>query len=97
MPSDRRDIAGSIIAQQSRLVNNVDLIAARRLQCQIQSVGHILSPHVSAELPRDDVSAVIVQDCAEIEPASTDNLEIGEVGLPAARQSPLAAMRGGAG
>ena len=63
-------------------MNDVDLIATRRLQCQIQSVGHILSPHVSAELPRDDVAAVIVQDCAEVEPAPTDDFEIGEVGLP---------------
>ncbi len=45
----------------------------------------------------DDVAAVIVQDRAEIEPPPTDDLQIGEVGLPAARQSPLAAMRGGVG
>ena len=41
-----------------------------------------MCPHVSAELPRDDVAAVIVQDCAEVEPAPAENLEISEVGLP---------------
>jgi hypothetical protein len=45
----------------------------------------------------DDVAAVIVQDRAEIEPALAQNLEVGKVGLPAGRQSPLAAMRGGVG
>lgn len=46
-----------------------------------------------AELLRDDVAAVIVQDRAEIEPPPVQNLEAGKVGLPAARQSPLGAMR----
>ena len=41
-----------------------------------------MGSHVRAKLPRDDVTAVIVEDRAEIEPAPADDLEIGEVGLP---------------
>jgi len=31
---------------------------------------------------RDDVATVIVEDCAEIEPPPSDDLQIGEVGMP---------------
>ena len=58
------------------------LIAARRLQCEVQCVRHVFSPHVGAELPRDDVAAVVIENRAEIEPAPTENLDIGEVSLP---------------
>ena len=47
----------------------MNLVAARRLQCEIQCIGNVFSPHVSAELPGDDVAAVVVEDRAEIEPA----------------------------
>jgi hypothetical protein len=55
-------------------MDDVHLIAARSLQSQVECVCNILRPHVGAELPRDDISAVIVQNCAEIEPTPTDNL-----------------------
>ena len=45
-------------------------------------LGGIAGAHVCAELPRDDVAAVIIQDRAEIKPSPAKNLEIGEVGLP---------------
>ena len=77
-----RDIAGSVVAQQSWLVEDVNLVTSRRRQSQVQRVGDILSPHVRAKLPRDDIAAVIIEDCAEIEPAPADDLQIGEVGLP---------------
>jgi putative transposase len=76
-----RDIAGSVVAEQPRFVEHMNLIAAGRLKGQIQRVGDVLGSHVCAEFPRDDVAAVIVQDRAEIEPAPTDDLQIGEVGL----------------
>ncbi len=60
----------------------MNLITARCLQGQIEGVCHILSPHGRAELPRDDVAAVVVQNRAEVEPAPPQNLEIGKVGLP---------------
>ena len=44
-------IAGSIVAQQSRLMNDMHLIAAGCPQCEVQRARHILSPHVGAELP----------------------------------------------
>ena len=69
-----RDVAGSVVAAQARLVNNVDLVATRCLQSQVQRVRHVLGPHVRTEFPRDDVPAVIVQDRAEIEPAPPDDL-----------------------
>ena len=77
-----RDVAGSVVAQQSWLVDDVNLVTSRRRQSQVQRVGDILSPHVRAKLPRDDVAAVIIEDCAEIVQAPLDDLEVGEVGLP---------------
>ena len=44
------------------------------------SIG--LCPHVRAKLPGHDVAAVIIKDCAEIEPAPAENLDVGKVGLP---------------
>ena len=58
------------------------LIAAGCLQCEVQRVGYVFSPHVGAELPRDDVAAVIVEYRAEIEPAPANHLDVGEVCLP---------------
>jgi hypothetical protein len=42
------------------------LVATGRGQRQFDRVRHITSSHVGAELPRDDLTAVIVQNCAEI-------------------------------
>ena len=58
------------------------LIAAGCLQCEVQRIGYVFSPHVGAEFPRDDVAAVIVEDRAEIEPTPPKDLDVGEVGLP---------------
>ena len=63
-------------------MNDVNLVAAGSLQSQVQGIRDILSPHIGAKLPRDDVAAVIVQDRAEIEPTPPQHFEIGEVGLP---------------
>ena len=77
-----RDVAGTVVAEQPWLVDDMDLVTPRGFQSQIQRIGHVLCPHVSAEFPRDDVAAVIVQDRAEIEPSPADDLQIGEVFLP---------------
>ena len=77
-----RDVTGTVVAEQTRLVDDVNLVAAGCLQAQIQRVCHVLSPHVGAQLPSDDVAAVIVQNRAEIEPAPAQYLDVGEVGLP---------------
>jgi hypothetical protein len=42
----------------------------------------IASLHVGAELPGDDVAAVVVEDRGEVEPAPADDLQVGEIGLP---------------
>ena len=77
-----RDVAGSVVAEQTRLVDDVNLITTGRLQSEVKRVGHVLCPHVGPEFPRDDVAAVVVEDRAEIEPPPADDLQIGEVGLP---------------
>ena len=63
-------------------MNNMNLVAARRLQCEIQCVGNVFGPPVGAELPGDDVAAVVVEDRAEIEPAPAQYFDVSEVRLP---------------
>ena len=60
----------------------MDLVTPRGFQSQIQRIGHVSCPHIGAELPRDDVAAVIVEDRAEIEPTPPKDLDIGKIGLP---------------
>ena len=82
----RQRCSRPIIAEQARLVSDDGLVAARRRKSQLNRVFHVLGPHACAVLPCDDVAAVIIQDRAEIKPAPADDLEVGEVGLPLARQ-----------
>ena len=77
-----RDVAGSVVAEQTWFVQHRCLITARCLQRQVERVGDIARFHRSTELPCNDVPAVVVQDCAEIEPSPPDDLEICEVSLP---------------
>ena len=77
-----QDVAGTVVAKQSWLVDDMGLVTPRCFQSQIQRIGHVLCPHVCAEPPRDNEAAVIVQDRAEIKPSLPNDLEIGEVGLP---------------
>ena len=72
-----RDVAGSVVAEQTWFVDDVNLIATRCFQSQVQCVRHVLCPHVCAEFPRDDIAAVIVQDRTKIEPAPADDLQVG--------------------
>jgi hypothetical protein len=76
-----RDAARPIVAEQARHVPNDRLIAPRRSQGQFDCVSHIFGPHVGAEFPANDIAAVIIQNCAEIKPAPSNDLEVGEVGL----------------
>jgi len=69
-------------AQQAWHVPNDGLVTSGRCQGQLNRFGHILGPHVRAEFPANDVAAVIIQNRAEVEPTPTDDLEVGEVGLP---------------
>ena len=72
-----RDVAGAFIAEQTRRMAHDGLVATRRSQRQFNRICHIFSPHVCAELPGNDVTAVIIQDGAEVShwnddpPAST--------------------------
>ena len=69
-----RDVAGTVVAEQPWLVDDMDLVTPRGFQSQIQRIGHVLCPHVGAEFPRDDVAAVIIKDRAEIKPAPAYDL-----------------------
>lgn len=64
-----RDIAGAVVAEQTGFVSDHGLVAARCLKRQLDRAGHILGPHVRAELPGDDVAAVVVEDGGQVIPA----------------------------
>lgn len=57
-----RDITGSVITEQPWLVEDGRLGTARSLQSQVQRIGDITGLHRRAELPGDDVAAVIIED-----------------------------------
>ena len=65
--SDQWRSNGSI-AKQPGLIRDLGLIAARGFQRQIQRVSDILGFHRCAKLPGDDVAAVVVKDCGQVEP-----------------------------
>ena len=77
-----RDIARPVIGQQSRLMNGIGLVAARRLQGKLQRLGHIAAGHGGAQLPRDHVAGAVIQYRGQVHPAPTDALQVREVGLP---------------
>lgn len=72
----------AIVAEEPRLLRHGRVVAARSVQRQFQRIGDIRGLHRGAELPGDDVAAVVIKDGREIEPPPADDLEIGEVGLP---------------
>jgi len=76
------DVAGTVVAEQSWLMNDMHLITTRRLQCEVQRIRDVFGPHICAKLPSNDIAAVIIQDCAEIEPPPAQNLEVSEIRLP---------------
>ena len=42
----------------------------------------ILSPHVAAEFPADDVVGVVVEDRGQVKPAPADDFQLGKITLP---------------
>lgn len=58
------------------------LVAARCLKRQLDRAGHILGPHVRAELPGEDVAAVVVEDGGKVIRARANDLEVVKVSLP---------------
>ena len=91
------DVARTVVAEQAWLVTHNRLVATRRRQRQFDRICHILRSHVCAKLPRNDVATVIIQDRAQIIPAPADDLEVGKVGLPLARQGMFTCPRGASG
>jgi hypothetical protein len=76
-----RDIARSIVTEQTWLVAHDSLVAAGCRQSELDRGGDVISPHVCAKLPCDDVAAVIIKDRAEVIPTPADDLEVGKVRL----------------
>ena len=60
----------------------MNLIAARGLQSEVQRICNITGFHVGAQLLGNDIAAVIIQDCGQVKPAPTNDLQVGEVRLP---------------
>lgn len=58
------------------------LVTAGGMKRQVDRAGHVAGFHRRAELPRDDVPAVVVEDGRQVETSPADDIEIGEVGLP---------------
>jgi hypothetical protein len=56
---------------------------------------NIFGPHVGAKLSGDDVSAVIIQDRAEVIPTPSRNLEVGEVVLAMSSDTPCRPLLSG--
>ena len=67
-------IGRAVVAEKSGLIHDFGLIAARGFQRQIQRVGDILVFHSCAKLPSNDVAAVVVEDCGQVEPAPADDI-----------------------
>jgi len=75
-------IGRAVVAKQPGLIHDLGLIAARGFQRQIQRVSDILGFHRCAKLPSNDVAAVVIKDCGQVEPAPADDLQVGKVSLP---------------
>src|SRR3954447_9983228 len=63
-------------------MNELCALNARGLQRQVQRLCDVADLHRRTELPGDNIAREVVQYRAEVKPAPTDDLEIGEVGLP---------------
>ncbi len=77
-----RDVRRAVVAEQPWFGDHGRAVAARGFQRQVERSGHILGFHRGAELPGDDVPAIVIQYGAEVEPAPAEDLQIGKVGLP---------------
>jgi hypothetical protein len=75
-------VARPVVREQSWLSHNMSLIAARRLQGEIQCFSNIARLHGRAQLPGDDIARVIIEDRRQVHPTPTNDLQINEVGLP---------------
>ena len=76
------DVGRTIVRQQSRPMNDGDVVEAGGRQGEIEGSRHVLGPHGRTELPGDDEAGEVVEHGGEIIPAPADDLEVGEVGLP---------------
>ena len=76
------DVARPVVREQSWLSHNMSLIAARRLQGEVQCFSNIARLHGRAQLPGDDIARVIIEDRRQVHPTPTNDLQISEVGLP---------------
>src|SRR4051794_3251350 len=76
------EVGRTIVRQQSRPVNDGDVVEAGSCQGAIEGGCYLLGPHGRTEFPGDDETGEVVEHGGEIIPAPADDLEVGEVGLP---------------
>src|SRR3954454_4234305 len=76
------NVGRTIVRQQSRPVNDGDVVEAGSRQGAIEGGCYLLGPHGRTEFPGDDETGEVVEHGGEIIPAPADDLEAGEVGLP---------------
>ena len=57
-------------------------VEPRSVQRHFERGGDIVGLHRGAQLPGDDVAGEVVEDCRQVEPSPTDDLQISEVRLP---------------
>ena len=77
-----RDAGRSAVGQQARAVNDIGGFKPRSVERQIERVVHITRRHARSEFPGDDVAGEVIEYRGEIEPPPTDDLQVGEFGLP---------------
>jgi hypothetical protein len=78
------DIAGAVVGQEPWSIGRRGLVQPAGLQRQVERGGDILGLHRGAQLPGDDVAGKVVEHGRQVEPAPTDHLQIGEIGLATA-------------
>ena len=76
------EVRRPVVAQQPRSMPEADALQPGTAQGERQGVGNIGGGHGRTQLPGQDVAREVVKHGGEIEPAPSDDLQIGEIGLP---------------
>jgi hypothetical protein len=75
--SDLLPLFKDVVGQKPSPVDDLCLVGPRGLQRHVQRGGDILGLHGCAQLPGDDVAREVVEDGRQVEPAPTDDFQIG--------------------
>jgi hypothetical protein len=83
--------SSDVVGQKPWPVDDLCPVEPRGLQRQVQRGGDILGLHGCAQLPGDDVAREVVEDSRLVEPAPTDDFQIGVSRPGGLHPRPLAA------